>query len=318
MERQDRRTFLKVASLAAVGSSAACAAEGVKPVDRRVLGRTGVEVSLLGLGLGSAFTNNDDFKDKPDNVRAILERALALGINYWDTANAYGPSQRMIGPVLKDHRDKVFLATKAGPRTYDGYMRELEKSLRELQTDYIDLFHCHNLGSQAADKADLKALEDGCVKAARKAKEEGTIRFWGVTGHSGGTILAEFVKLFDPDCCQTVFPASGRGSDYEKVFLPLAIERNMGVTAMKVIRQDKDSGLKGSDLPRYALSVPGITCAVVGLAKLTELDENARMATDFKPLPEDQRVALANRVKLAVGHLTPPWAHPHYQDGLVV
>jgi aryl-alcohol dehydrogenase-like predicted oxidoreductase len=84
----------------------------------------GAEVSIYGLGLGSAFSK--PFTDKPEDAQALLERALELGINYWDTARGYGKSEELIGPVVENHRKDIFLVSKSGEKTYDEFMRELE------------------------------------------------------------------------------------------------------------------------------------------------------------------------------------------------
>jgi len=321
MADSDRRGFLRrVAAGAAVagagfGASGEAKAADLPQVQRRTLGSTGASVSILGCGLGSAFTGA--FKDKPELRDATLQRALELGVNYWDTANAYGESQKMMGPMVEQNRDKIFLVSKAGQRTYDGYMRELEKTLKECRTDHLDLFHCHNLGGGKNNlevTGGVKALEDGCVKAALAAKEQGMIKHWGVTGHTNAQILIEFVNAFGPECLMTVFPASGHGSDYEKKLLPLCVEKKMGVIAMKVVRQASQSDLKGSDLPRYALSLDGIAVANVGLDSIAHLDENVKMASAFVPMTQAEMVAMAAHMRVATMGLPAPWEVEGYQD----
>lgn len=321
MASSDRRGFLQrmavgaAAAGAGLGTAGAARAEDLPQVQRRTLGATGASVSLLGLGLGSAFTGA--FKADPEARDACLQRALDHGINYWDTANAYGESQQMLGPMIEQHRDKLFLVSKTGQRTYDGYMRELEKTLRECRTDHLDLFHCHNLGGGKNNlevTGGVKALEDGCVRAALKAKEEGTIKHWGCTGHSGATVLKEFVEAFSPECLMTVFPASGHGKEYEAVLLPILRERKIGVIAMKTVRQASQSDLKGSDLPRYAMSLDGIAVAIVGLDSIAHLDENARMASAFVPMTEAEMAAMATHMRVATMGLPAPWEVEGYQD----
>ena len=109
----------------AVSSSAETAS---RSVDRRKLGRVQAEVSILGLGLGAAFL--DAFEQRLDAGHALLESALAKGINYWDTGRSYGPSESMIAPVLERNRSRVFLASKSDARDYDGFKRDLDRSLQ--------------------------------------------------------------------------------------------------------------------------------------------------------------------------------------------
>jgi aryl-alcohol dehydrogenase-like predicted oxidoreductase len=303
----------------AIGAGKAVAQEAVpadataKPaVDRREFRDTGRKVSIFGLGLGSAFTT-PYAKDRETGQKLLL-RALDHGINYWDTARAYGPSEEIIGPVLKDVRDRVFMVSKSGNRTYDGFMRDLEKSLRNLQTDHLDLYHLHNFDPKK-DK-DLGKIEDGAVKAARKAREEGTIKAFGVTGHTSPDILMECIKRFSPDAILTIFPA-GRPNQgkYEDELLPLALEKKMAVIAMKALRRARQSDMKPADLIRYTMSTKGITTAIVGLDTAQHLDENAALATNFKPLRNRQRAAISRQVQLALGDYPAPWDMPGYRDG---
>jgi aryl-alcohol dehydrogenase-like predicted oxidoreductase len=319
----DRRDFLRgVATGAlALGTGKAIAQEAPAEevpkgkVDQREFGTSGRKVSIFGLGLGSAFTQ--PYAKDHETGQKLLLRALEHGINYWDTARAYGPSEQIIGPVVKDVRDRIFLVSKTGDRTYDGFMRELETSLRNLQTDHLDLYHLHNFDPKR-DK-DLGKIENGAVKAARKAKEEGIIGHFGVTGHTDPGILMECIKRFGPDAILTIFPA-GRPSNgrYEDELLPLALEKKVVVIAMKALRRARESDLKPTDLIRYTMSTKGITTAIVGLDTAAHVDENALLATDFKPLKNRQRAAISRQVQLALGNYPAPWDMPGYRDGAIV
>src|SRR5271165_2029110 len=204
-----------------------------RAVDRRELGRVGADVSILGLGLGAAFM--DAFENRLDAGHALLESALALGINYWDTARSYGPSEGMIAPVLERNRNRVFLASKSDARDYDGFKRDLERSLQVLRTNYIDLYQLHDLRQD--ELASSSAIESGAVRAARDAKDQKIIRAFGITGHASAALLIECIKRFDPDTVLTIFlamrPDKGR---YEDELLPLARSRNVVVIGMKAIR----------------------------------------------------------------------------------
>lgn len=326
MSSTNRRDFLK--SAAAVGgtlglSGLVAAEQGAnggedgqapdKPepgMPRRKLGRIDAQVSLLGCGLGSAFTGPN--RNDPDKAHRLLETALDLGVNYFDTARAYGPSEKLIGPVVKKHRDRMFLVSKSGRRDYDGFQRELEQSLENLQTNRIDLYHIHDLGGRDRD---LAAIEKGAVKAARKARDEGTIGAFGVTGHSGAAILIQAMKAWEPDAVLTVFSASrpDRGR-YEDELLPLARQKKMGVIAMKTVRHARDADLEGSDLVRYALSLEGVATAIVGLDNAMHLKANAKMASNFTPIDAQGRARMAEQVQLALAGLAPQWERPGYND----
>jgi aryl-alcohol dehydrogenase-like predicted oxidoreductase len=289
-------------------------AAGAAQVQRRKLGKTGVEVSILGLGLANAFTT--PFQKKPEEAAALLERALQRGINYWETARSYGPSEQLIGPVVKRHRDRIFLVCKSTNRTYDGLKRDLETSLKTLQTDHLDLYHIHSLTNK--DK-DLDAIEKGAVRAALEAKQQGLIKHFGITGHSGAAILIACLKRFKPDAVLTIFPCTRPDSGrYEDELLPLAREQKVGVFAMKTVAQARNTNLKGPDLIRYALSLDGVHAAVVGLDSLAHLNENADMAANFKPLDRIQRQGLHREVMEALAGRPAPWDAPGYVDAVAV
>jgi aryl-alcohol dehydrogenase-like predicted oxidoreductase len=312
-----RRTLLGAFAgslLSASGARVASTSAAAEPrsVARRRLGRTGAEVSILGLGLGSAFM--EGYSSNLAAGHALLESALALGINYWDTARSYGPSEAMIAPVLARHRNHVFLASKSDARDYDGFRRDLERSLQVLRTDHIDLYQLHDL--RRHEWANLSAIESGAVRAAREAKDQKLIGAFGITGHVGAEMLIECIRRFDPDTVLTTFPCTrpdqGR---YEDMLLPVARARKMGVIAMKTIRYAREARLPARELLRYALSLDGVATAIVGLDSLGHLNENARVATGFRPLNEGHRAELSESARRALAGVPAPWDRPGYVDG---
>jgi len=224
----------------------------------------------------------------------------------------FHPSEEIIAPVVQKHRKDIFLVSKSAQRSYDGFRRELERSLTRMGIDRIDLFHMHNI--KPRDSVD--EMEKGCFQAALKAKEEGLIGAFGITGHSGAAVLIECLKRFDPDALLTIFPCN-RPDDgrYEDELLPLARERNMGVVGMKTVKHARNSDLKGSDLIRYALGLEGVHSVIVGLDPRGHLGENIAMATGFQPLPEEQKIAMIRESQTALAGLIAPWDVPGYEDG---
>lgn len=318
MPKSNRRNFIKtvVAGGAALGFSKAMAsgspsaATASGQVDRRPLGRLGQPVSILGLGLGSAFRNANG---TPEEAAAILEHALSKGINYWDTCRGYGISEELIGPVVAKRRDEIFLVTKSGSRDYDGFMSDFETSLKMLQTDHVDLMHIWNLKPED----DVNQIEKGAYKAIAKLRDEKVIGGFGVTGHSGIDILKQAILRFDPDAILTVFPCTRPDNgEYEDVLLPLARERNMGVIAMKMVRRARNADMKGSDLIRYALSLEGVHSGIVGADTIGHIDDNSKMATSFQPLNSAEQVAMHNTVVERLAGTVEPWQMPGYDDGL--
>lgn len=316
-----RRDFLKKIAMtgAAVASSGGVTAlaNDSKPkvvVPRQTLGKTRAEVSILGLGLGSAFTR--PFGDDPEKANEILLRALGYGINYWDTARIYANSEVLIGPTVEKVRDQIFLVSKSSNRGYDDFKADMETSLRNLRTDHLDLYHLHLLDPDR--DTDLDWLENNAVKAAREAKEQGIIKNFGITGHLGADILMKGIRRFDPDAILTIFPAD-RPDDgaYEDKLLPLAIEKNMGVIAMKTVRRARETDWPAPQLIRYAMSLPGISTTIVGLDSIAHLDENAIMASDFTPLTAGQMAEMSHIVQGELAGLgAAPWDRPGYVDGV--
>jgi len=292
----------------AVSSSAETAS---RSVDRRKLGRVQADVSILGLGLGAAFL--DEFEQRLDAGHALLESALAKGINYWDTGRSYGPSESMIAPVLERNRSRVFLASKSDARDYDGFKRDLDRSLQVLRTNHVDLYQLHDLGPH--ELPNLGAIEAGAVRAARKARDEKIIRAFGITGHSHHGILIEYMRRFDPDTVLTTFLATESGKATYDELLALARSRQIGVIAMKTIRYGRQAKLPAIELLRYALSLDGVHTAIVGLDSLKHLNEDAAVATGFRPMKVVDQFQFHQNASRALAGVVAPWGRPGYVDG---
>ncbi len=254
----------------------------------------------------------------------MLESPLPSGsscIGQDDTAQAYGDgkSETWVGKVMKHRRDEVFLTTKIRLRGYDEAMREVERSLKRLQTDQIDLIHVHNLW----DDDDLKAVETGCLKVIMEMREQRVCRFAGVTSHTYPATLAKALKRHDFNCTQMALNAAMQGrstagknlppvpdDSFEKVALPVALEKGMGILAMKVTAQDNlvgagDGKASMDRLLRYVLSLP-VSVAVVGMPKIDYLSENVQLAKDFQPMPAKEMSEFSSQMsaahKLAMDH----------------
>jgi predicted aldo/keto reductase-like oxidoreductase len=304
-EALSRREFLERSGLA-VGAVAAMPAvppslpgdEATIAMPQRVLGRTGVKVSILAMGCGSRF-----LMYPADQASAVLEKVVALGINYLDTAVGYGEgeSETRLGRFLATRRKDVFLATKVPTRarTRDAALREVEGSLKRLQTEHLDLLHLHSLGDEA-DLAKIEAL-DGAIKALYELREQKVTRFIGMTSHTDGAVMAKAIERNDLDCVQMAMNPA-RAARFEELALPAANRKNLGVILMKVTGQDKlmeDGGAAAASLLRYAWSLP-ISTAVCGMPKLELLEANVATAkAHSSPMPpaemEKLRQQLAGR-----------------------
>lgn len=283
--RVSRREFLEKSGLA-VGAVAAFPAlgTGAAALPHRTLGRTGASVSILAFGCGSRFLAYPQ-----EQASSVLDRAIDSGIDYLDTAVDYGDgeSETRVGRVMARRRKDVFLATKVPPRarTRDAALKEVEASLKRLQTDHVDLLHLHSL----SDEADLARIEasDGALKALYELRDQKVARFIGMTSHSDGAVMAKAIERHDLDCVQMAMNPV-RGGRFEELALPAANKKNLGVILMKVTAQEKllaDGGPDVASLLRYAWSLP-ISTAVCGMPKLEFLAANVAAAKAYaSPMP---------------------------------
>ncbi|UCF39470.1 MAG: aldo/keto reductase [Acidobacteriota bacterium] len=297
-----RRDFL-TATAVGVGTAASLKAGAAPLIPRRVLGQTGAEVSILAFGGGSRFLM---FEDEEEALQ-VLNGVIDSGINYLDTAQAYGngASETRYGKVLKDRRKEVFLATKLSDRKYDDAMKTIEASLQRLQTDHVDLLHIHSLEKMD----DLAAIEasDGVLKALYQAREEGMARFIGMTSHSDAETMKTAIERHDLNCVQMALNAatnSGFSTAFERVALPAARKKNLGILAMKITGQEtlvgNERGKAGiRDLLYYSMSLPVASC-VVGMPRKEFISENIQLARDFQPLAEPEKVRIRKEVEPSV------------------
>ncbi len=201
-------------------------------IPKRPLGKTGLQVSALVLGGFVAMKDPPTAKFDPAE---LANAALDAGINYFDTAPAYGngQSEHNFGQVLSTRRKEVFLATKTGSRSYQGAMRDVEASLKRLRTDHLDLLQVH--GTKADEDFAKWDKPDGVLKALYKLRDEKVARFIGVTGHESAESMRRAIELFDFDTVLTTFNPTVRRRPYQQLVLPAAQKKKMGILAMKVM-----------------------------------------------------------------------------------
>ncbi len=268
-----------------------------KMIPRRTLGKTGYAVSLFSLG-GEATVEQSG---RAEEAEAIINRAIDKGVNYIDTAPTYGGggSENNIGRVMAYRRDEVFLATKTGDRSYDGTMRLIEQSLERLRTDHIDLYQLHNVRTEGDLERTFAA--DGSVKALEKLKDEGVIRFTGITGHRDPDVLLKGITEYPFDCLLMSFNAGDvHYAPFQEKLLQEAVKKEMGIIAMKVATRGRifrEDGLPGmKQALDYVFSFP-ISTAIVGISSESEVDENAQIAANFEQLSGDELKRLERLVK---------------------
>lgn len=314
----NRRDFLKSVtalgllssrSLAAAGEAGTRLAPELAPtLPQRVLGKSGVKVSALGLGGVIGMQLPPSAQHDPV---ALAETALNLGVTYFDTAPAYnrGQSETNYGQVVARRRKAVFLATKTGDRTYDGTMRSVEQSLKRLQTDHVDLIQIH--GVSATEDLDAWDKPGGVLTALRRLRDQKVTRFIGLTGHDSATRLREALERYEFDTLLTTLNPVSRRKPFREELLAVANQKQIGVIAMKVMGGGHGCLATGNpiqkplqpyhdltahqvepaQLIRYVLSLP-IAVAVIGVASNDQLKANVRMVREASPMTADERRAL--------------------------
>ncbi len=249
----------------------------------RPLGQTGHQVRLFSLG-GQATLETAGTEEEST---AIINRALDLGVNYVDTAAWYGDgtSEKYIGGVMKTRRKEVFLASKTHDRSYDGAMRLLERSLKNLQTDHLDLWQLHNVRTQ--EDLDKIFAANGTIKALEKARDEKMVRFLGITGHRDPFILRKGIEQYPFDSILMALNAADKHrASFIDNLLPVAVEKKMSIVGMKVPARgrifQKDGITSMKQAMGYVLTLP-VSTIIVGISHVKELEENIKIAREFTP-----------------------------------
>jgi aryl-alcohol dehydrogenase-like predicted oxidoreductase len=269
--------------LAARGGKSTEVPQGTVP--KKPLGKTGVQVSAIGLGgyhLGSADTDQV--------ANDIVAKALDHGINFFDNAWEYhdGLSEERLGRALKGKRDRAVLMTKVCTHGRDKTiaMRMLEESLRRLQTDHLDVWQIHEVIYE--NDPDLIFVPDGVVEALTQAKQQGKVRFIGFTGHKDPEIhLKMLAHDFPFDTVQmplNCFDATFRS--FETQVLPEASRRGIAALGMKSLggsgEMVRHGGITAEEGLRYAMSLP-VATTISGMDSMEVLDQNLAIAVNFQP-----------------------------------
>ncbi len=248
---------------------------------RTVLGRTGLTVTRF--GIGGAYCKTAD----------LYRTALDCGINYVDTARSYrdGEDEKVIGQAIRGRRDDLILATKTLKRDAEEARKELETSLRLLDVDYIDIYQLHHLNTQADREQALGP--GGAIETAQKAREEGLIRFIGVTGHDWVQMQeAVATDLFDTVLCWY----NCAMKEPEDTLFPEALARNVGVIIMNASRNDKLFNDPDAPSPeqfyRYVLSHEAVHVTIMGLRNVDLFCDIASALSDRDTLTQQEKAKL--------------------------
>jgi uncharacterized protein len=226
----------------------------------RPLGKTGLRVPAVGLGgIFGAST--------PEYAVRMVQRALELGVTYFDVARSYGDTEIKLGAGLKGQRSRAIISTKTGAKTREDAWREINESLERLQTDYVD--NCHLHGLEAGADSEQRLGKGGALEALIQAKEQGLIRHIGCTSHESSKTLLAALARFDFEVI--LVPMNIVERDPLAELIPLCQAKGIGVTIMKPVA----TGLLPAPLAiKWLLNQP-IACCVPGATTLEELEENA-------------------------------------------
>jgi aryl-alcohol dehydrogenase-like predicted oxidoreductase len=262
-------------------------------IPTRQLGRTGIEVSCIGLG-GEGVLRS--FGRDPQ-ARAVIARALESGITYFESARAYAGSEAYYGQSLGPWRERIFLASKAHDRSAAGAEQMLHSTLTNLRTDWLDLWQVHDV--RTAQDLERIFAPGGAMEAFDRAKRAGKVRFIGITGHQDPQILLQALELYDFDTVLLpVNPAEPAWLSFPLTVLPEARRRKLGIIAMKVLCHGFGLRLPGCSDPapwiRYALG-HAVSTLVIGCDNPDQVTQNIAAARQ-PPLDDEERGELERRI----------------------
>jgi aryl-alcohol dehydrogenase-like predicted oxidoreductase len=237
-----------------------------------VLGETGIEVSAIGLGgEGVLRTFN-----RMEEAGAVIREAVNQGITYFDSARAYSDSEIYYGSIWgKEHslRQKIFQTSKSASRQKDAALADLQNSLKRLQTDYLDLWQIHDV--RTGEDLHEIAGSGGALEAFVEARQKGTVRYIGVTGHHDPAVLTRAVVEWPVDTVLLpVNPVEAVLSGFLTNTLSAAREKGVAIIGMKVMGGGHyilpEADISAAELARYALSC-GISLPIIGCASPAEV-----------------------------------------------
>jgi predicted aldo/keto reductase-like oxidoreductase len=252
-------------------------------VQKRILGSTGLEVSILGMGGFHLLEISSA------DAQSILNRYLDAGGNYIETAAQYGDgeSESKVGMVMAARRDECILATKCHLRERDPAARLLDTSLDNLKTDHVDILFMHHVQSSA--ELDQILAPDGALRAAEAARDAGKVRFIGISNHGHPEIMMEALKRYRFDVIMTTFNYYDRFNFplIEEALLPLALEQNVGIVGMKAVGdgflwRSAEQGF------RYAWTLP-MHVMVAGMNSMAMLEQDLAYAESFTPMSDEEK-----------------------------
>lgn len=260
---------------------------------KRKLGKTGVDMSILGLG-GEGILRTFGYERE---AYQLINRAIDCGINYLESARAYAGSESYYGMAVKERRKDIFLASKSHARGKNGALAHLRETLDTMKTNYLDLWQVHDVRTES----EIEEIfgPHGALETFVEAKEKGIVRFIGVTGHHNPMIIRKCIEAFDFDTVLLpVNPAEPHYRNFLEI-INLAQKKEMGILGMKVyfrgLAQKLPNFSTMEPFLRFALSQP-ITTAVIGCDSIKQLEENVRHTQSFTHMTTEESNSLIESV----------------------
>jgi predicted aldo/keto reductase-like oxidoreductase len=289
---------------------------GSMTLPRGTLGKTGIEIPIIGVGtsrLGErgGTPNDTDYA----NMLKVFGQAMDMGIEYWDTGANYGRAEEALGELIPQRRDKIVLATKLYTDTRDEAQTLFERSLERLQTDYVDILHLHATGDRNIDTV---LSDSGSWGYILEQKAMGRARFVGITGHNNPPNFIRMIETDTVDVLMTIMNFVDHSTyGLSKDVREAAVSRNMGVMAMKIFggtesvfapglglantaapephKSNMELSFDISVLPdcmRFVKTLPGVTGMVIGINFIEELEQNMKWAMETEPFSDDEMAAI--------------------------
>ena len=242
-------------------------------MEYRTLGKTGLKISRMGFG-GIPIQKIDE-----EGTRKLLHEMMEKGVNYIDSARGYTVSEQYIGYGLEGIRDKFVLATKSMSRTKEAMAADIETSLGNFRTDYIDLYQVHNPSMEQLDQV---MGEGGALEALMEARAAGKIGHIGLTAHS----TEVFERALELDCVETIMFPYNIVEQQGAELIHKCAEKNIGFIVMKPLA---GGAIEDASLAlRYVCSNPDVTVVIPGMAEIRELEQNLAACSNTEPLTQEE------------------------------
>ena len=262
---------------------------------KRPLGKTGQQVSILGLGGEGLLRTYGHGKE----ATSLIHRAIDLGITYFESARAYSGSESYYGMALGERRREIFLASKTHERTLDGALSHLEGTLKNMNTDALDLWMVHDV--RTIKDIDQIFGPQGAIKAFESARRNKLVKWIGISGHRNPTILSRAIDLFPFDTVLIpINPAEPHYWSFIDEVLSKAQAKEMGILGMKAFSRGVSLKIFGPDASenflRFALT-QAVSSVVVGCDTIEQLEMNVKVARSFQPMPKREQTILLEKAR---------------------